>query len=60
MIENNLYNNGLEEVNGQQTGDVRDIRERLEGEMPDVALGDGPRKVDVTDDKKVNDFYNEY
>ena len=41
------------------TGDIRDIRERLGDEMAPVALGEGPRKVDVDLSGKANKFYDE-
>lgn len=49
-------------------GDVRQVRERLAGDMEEVALGEGPRKVnsddeedtnDTTLDKSASSFYNE-
>ena len=50
------------------TGDVRQVRERLAENMADIALGEGPRKVnsddeedtsDTTLDKSSSSFYNE-
>jgi hypothetical protein len=52
---------GLPENVEGQTGDVRQVRERLKDtdEMAEVALGDGPRKVAVDETAKANTFYDE-
>lgn len=49
---------------GEATGDVREMRERLGGNMADIALGTGPRKVapnERTDNpnEKVTTFVND-
>lgn len=50
---------GLPENVEGTTGDVRQLRERLSDDMPEVALGEGPRKVTTDPDKKGNSFYND-
>lgn len=44
---------GLAEINGQPTGDVRQVQERLAEEKPAVALGDGVREVKEDDSGEV-------
>ncbi len=39
---------GLPENSFGQTGDKRQVLERLKDEMPEIALGEGPRRVDDT------------
>lgn len=50
---------GLPENTEGPTGDIRDVRDRLGDDMAPVALGTGPRRVDVDLTKKVNKFYDE-
>lgn len=50
---------GLPENEEGPTGDIRDVRDRLGDEMAPVALGTGPRRVDVDLTRKVNTFYDE-
>lgn len=50
---------GLAENMEGPTGDIRDVRERLGEDLPPIALGEGPRKVDVDPTKKANTFYDE-
>lgn len=62
---------GLSENEEGVTNDKREIRERLGDNMADIALGEGPRKVDVEKDNKLgkprdkaqppksNNFYDE-
>lgn len=42
-----------------ETGDVRQIRERLGEDMAETALGEGPRVVGIDSDKKASSFYND-
>jgi hypothetical protein len=41
------------------TGDVRDVRQRLGEELAPIALGEGPRRVDVDSSGKANHVYDE-
>ena len=41
------------------TGDVRQIRERLSEDMAPIALGEGPRKVDVDEPQRSTKFYED-
>lgn len=50
---------GLKENNEGATGDVRQVRDRLGEEMAEVALGDGPRTVQLDTSGSVSSFYNE-
>jgi hypothetical protein len=50
---------GLPENAEGQTGDVRQLRERLGDELPEVALGDGPREIKVDETGKANSFYED-
>lgn len=50
---------GLPENMDGPTGDVRDVRERLGDDLAPIALGEGPRKVDVDSTLKANKFYEE-
>jgi hypothetical protein len=47
---------GLPENSEGPTGDIRQANSRLENEMAPIALGEGPRKVDETADKKTSSF----
>ena len=38
------------------TGDVRQMRERLKDDMPEIALGEGPRRVEPDEKKKSSKF----
>lgn len=45
---------------GEETGDVRQLRDRLGDEMAPVALGDGPRIINIDKDtEKASSFDNE-
>jgi hypothetical protein len=45
---------------GNDTGDFRQIRDRLNQEMAPIALDEGPRKITVDEDtEKASSFYNE-
>lgn len=50
---------GLPENMDGPTGDIRDVRERLGDDLAPVALGDGPRRVDVDVSTKTNHIYDE-
>jgi hypothetical protein len=50
---------GLPENSEGPTGDVRDVRQRLGEELAPIALGEGPRKVDVDSSLKANHIYDE-
>lgn len=50
---------GLKENSEGPTGDVRDVRERLGDDLAPIALGEGPRKVDVDLTLKANHLYDE-
>ncbi|NJL42014.1 MAG: hypothetical protein HC899_39265, partial [Leptolyngbyaceae cyanobacterium SM1_4_3] len=50
---------GLQENRDGPTGDIRDMRERLGQDMPEPALGEGPRKVDVDSTRRATTFYND-
>jgi len=50
---------GLPETDEGPTGDVRDVRERIGDDYPPVALGEGPRRVDVDATLKANKLYDE-
>lgn len=50
---------GLSENMDGPTGDVRDVRERLGDDLGPVALGEGPRRVDVDVSTKANHIYDE-
>lgn len=50
---------GLPENEEGPTGDVRDVRERIGDDYPPVALGEGPRRVDVDTTLKANKLYDE-
>lgn len=38
------------------TGDVRQVRERLKEDMPPIALGEGPRDIEQEDNEKASTF----
>src|SRR5690606_12902305 len=43
-----------------ETGDSRELRERLGDDMPEIALGEGPRKVAIEKKtKKASKFYSD-
>lgn len=42
-----------------ETGDFRQLRDRLQDDMAEVALGEGPRVVGIDQDKKASSFYND-
>lgn len=42
-----------------ETGDFRQMRDRLGDQMAPIALGEGPRVVEVEPDQKVSSFYND-
>lgn len=50
---------GLPENIDGPTGDVRDMRERLGDDLAPIALGEGPRRVDVDSTMKANKIYDE-
>jgi len=50
---------GLPEITEGPTGDVRDVRERLGDDLGPIALGEGPRRVDVDSSLKANHVYDE-
>lgn len=50
---------GLPETTEGPTGDVRDVRERLGDDLGPIALGEGPRRVDVDSSLKANHVYDE-
>lgn len=50
---------GLPENREGPTGDIRDVRERLGEELAPIALGEGPRRVDVDSSQKANYVYDE-
>jgi hypothetical protein len=50
---------GLPENIDGPTGDIRDTRERLGDDLAPIALGEGPRKVDVDSSLKTNHIYDE-
>lgn len=53
---------GLQENSEGPTGDFRQVRDRLKDEMAPIALGDGPRTVDNTDEadgEKATSFNND-
>jgi hypothetical protein len=50
---------GLPENREGPTGDVRDVRERLGDDLGPIALGEGPRRVDVDSSQKSNHVYDE-
>lgn len=50
---------GLPETTEGPTGDVRDVRERLGDDLGPIALGEGPRRVDVDSSLKSNHVYDE-
>jgi len=50
---------GLAETSEGVTGDVRQVRDRLKDEMAEVALGEGPRVIGITKDKKTSTFYRD-
>jgi len=50
---------GLPENIDGPTGDVRDVRQRLGDELAPIALGQGPRRVDVDISGKANHVYDE-
>lgn len=61
-----IQQRGLESNQQGQTGDFRQVRDRLNEEMAPIALGEGPRVVDLKDvtpededRKKVSSFNNE-
>lgn len=45
---------GLPENTNGPTGDVRETRERLAGDLVDVALGQNPRTIEITQDKQTS------
>jgi hypothetical protein len=45
---------GLKENQDGPTGDFRQIRERLKDDMAEIALGEGPRKIDMSDETSEN------
>lgn len=50
---------GLPENIDGPTGDVRDVRQRLGDDLAPIALGEGPRRVDVDSSGKANHVYDE-
>jgi len=50
---------GLPENTEGPTGDIRDVRERLGDDLAPIALGEGPRRVDVDATLKANKLYDE-
>lgn len=50
---------GLPENKEGETGDFREMRDRLSEDMPEVALGEGPREVAVDESKKSSTFYSD-
>lgn len=49
-----------DDLEGNNTGDFRQMRDRLGDEMAPIALGEGPRKVTVDEStEKASSFYNE-
>jgi len=50
---------GLPENKEGTTGDFREMRDRLTEDMPDIALGEGPREVTVDESKKASTFYSD-
>jgi hypothetical protein len=54
-----IQQRGLPENEEGPTGDVRDVRERLGDDLAPIALGTGPRKVDVDTSLKANKLYDE-
>lgn len=50
---------GLAENSEGPTGDVRDVRERLGDDLAPIALGEGPRRVDLDSSGVANHIYDE-
>lgn len=50
---------GLPENREGPTGDVRDVRERLGDDLAPIALGEGPRRVDLDFTLRANKLYDE-
>lgn len=50
---------GLSETEDGTTGDVRQMRDRLGDDMAEIALGEGPRKVGMDNNKQGSSFYND-
>lgn len=50
---------GLPENIDGPTGDVRDVRQRLGEDLAPIALGEGPRRVDLDSSGKANHVYDE-
>lgn len=50
---------GFKENIDGPTGDIRDVRERLGDDLAPIALGSGPRKVDLDATLKANHVYDE-
>lgn len=50
---------GLPENIDGPTGDIRDVRERLGDDLAPIALGEGPRRVDLDTSTKANHVYDE-
>lgn len=41
------------------TGDFREMRDRLKDDMPEIALGEGPREIRVDESEKSSTFYSD-
>lgn len=50
---------GLPENIDGPTGDIRDVRQRLGDDLAPIALGEGPRRVDLDSSGKANHVYDE-
>jgi hypothetical protein len=54
-----IQQRGISENKEGATGDHREVRERLKEDMPDIALGEGPREVTVDESGKASTFYSD-
>ena len=53
-----VQSRGFKENSEGLTGDVRQLRERLGDDMADIALGEGPRVIDTTNDEGEASSFN--
>lgn len=50
---------GFKENSEGATGDIRQVRDRLGDQMEQIALGEGPRKIELDEDEKTSSFVSD-